>query len=412
MMSAAAVAGDRLISLDQFRGYSVAAMFVVNFLGHQAITHHLLKHNNTHFSYADSIMPSFILACGFSYRMTFRKNQHKDPDARTWAVHRKFAVRGLQLMLLSLMLYGFNSQLGNWSDLTLAKVNRFLAELWKANLWEVLAIIGACQVLLVPCIGFGPGARWLLFLVLGALNVVLAWSFQYDFVYGQPNWMDSVFGSTGKRAWDGGFFGLLAWSQIMLAGTLAYDLTHGSKPAAGLIKILSCGTLLMLAGYGLSCLSTLYNTAGRSVEEIEQMRTSPVLPNLDRARSRSWNSLCIEPPLVPPPPPQERIPNYWAMDKRVVTESFVFFSAGCAMTLYGLFILACDAGGLGLGVFRTFGQNPLAAYIVHFLVVHSWMAVVPKDAPLSWTLSGLVCSFGITYAFVRFLENRGLFLRL
>ncbi|MEZ6151428.1 MAG: hypothetical protein R3C09_15005 [Pirellulaceae bacterium] len=60
----------RIQSLDQFR-YSVAGMFVVNFLGGLAVTHQVLKHNNTHFSYADSIMPSFIFACGYSYRMSF-----------------------------------------------------------------------------------------------------------------------------------------------------------------------------------------------------------------------------------------------------------------------------------------------------------------------------------------------------
>ncbi len=36
---------ERKCSLDQFRGYSVAAMFVVNFLGGLAVTHQVLKHN-------------------------------------------------------------------------------------------------------------------------------------------------------------------------------------------------------------------------------------------------------------------------------------------------------------------------------------------------------------------------------
>lgn len=52
----------RIRSLDRFRGYSVVAMFVVNFLVGLAITHQLLRHNNTHFSYADSVMPSFLFA--------------------------------------------------------------------------------------------------------------------------------------------------------------------------------------------------------------------------------------------------------------------------------------------------------------------------------------------------------------
>jgi len=44
----------RLVSLDQFRGYTVLGMFVVNFLGGFTVTPALLKHHNTYFSYADS----------------------------------------------------------------------------------------------------------------------------------------------------------------------------------------------------------------------------------------------------------------------------------------------------------------------------------------------------------------------
>ena len=61
----------RLVSLDQFRGYTVLGMFVVNFLGAFTATPALLKHHNTYFSYADSIMPQFFFAVGFAYRLTF-----------------------------------------------------------------------------------------------------------------------------------------------------------------------------------------------------------------------------------------------------------------------------------------------------------------------------------------------------
>ena len=40
----------RIASMDQFRGYTVAGMFVVNFLSSFAVIHPLLKHNNTYFS--------------------------------------------------------------------------------------------------------------------------------------------------------------------------------------------------------------------------------------------------------------------------------------------------------------------------------------------------------------------------
>ena len=58
--------------MDQFRGYTVAGMFLVNFVGGLAAFPEVLKHHNGHpyFSYADTIMPSFMFAAGFSYRLT------------------------------------------------------------------------------------------------------------------------------------------------------------------------------------------------------------------------------------------------------------------------------------------------------------------------------------------------------
>ena len=125
----------RIISLDQFRGYSVAGMFVVNFLGGLAITHQFLRHNNTHFSYADSIMPAFIFACGYSYRMAYlRRLNDIGPPATRW----RFLNRSLGLILLSLMVFGFDSDFSSWSEMSWAAGLKFVLELLKANMWEVL----------------------------------------------------------------------------------------------------------------------------------------------------------------------------------------------------------------------------------------------------------------------------------
>ena len=62
----------RIVSMDQFRGYTVAGMFVVNFVGGLAAFPEVMKHHNglPYFSYADTIMPSFMFAAGFSYRLS------------------------------------------------------------------------------------------------------------------------------------------------------------------------------------------------------------------------------------------------------------------------------------------------------------------------------------------------------
>ena len=67
-----ATSPSRIVSMDQFRGYTVAGMFLVNFVGGLQAFPEVLKHHNGHpyFSYADTIMPSFLFAAGFSYRLT------------------------------------------------------------------------------------------------------------------------------------------------------------------------------------------------------------------------------------------------------------------------------------------------------------------------------------------------------
>ncbi len=58
-MSTLPPAKPRLASLDQFRGYTVAGMFLVNFLAaYDAWVPPVLLHHHTYCSYADTIMPS------------------------------------------------------------------------------------------------------------------------------------------------------------------------------------------------------------------------------------------------------------------------------------------------------------------------------------------------------------------
>src|SRR5262245_54388533 len=360
--------------MDQFRGYAVAGMFVVNFVGGLTAVHAQLKHNSYYFSLADSIMPGFFFAAGFSFRLTMLRRRERDGAA---TAYRHAVGRSLALIVLSAAFFGLDTPFASWSQVTSEGVREFFAAVLKARLWNVLAIIGAAQLLVLPVVTAAPRIRVLTAVGFMALHVALSRSFNYEFVYGRPNPLDTWWGAAGVRAWDGGFFGLVMWAVAMLGGTLAYDLV--TTPSADPVgKLVGIGAGLMAAGYLLSCVGT--------------------------------SSLAHLPFVAPDLTGRE--PGYWLMDKRVVTVPFTLFSTGFAFALYGLFVLACDRAGWRLELFRVLGQNPLAAYLLHYPILKSVRAVVPKDAPLWWCLVGLAVFFVITTAFVRYLDRNKLYLRL
>ncbi|HUE17197.1 MAG TPA: heparan-alpha-glucosaminide N-acetyltransferase domain-containing protein, partial [Planctomycetaceae bacterium] len=106
-------ASPRIASMDQFRGYAVAGMFLVNFLGGYAAIHPVLKHNDTYFSYADSIMPSFMFAVGFSFRLTYLRRRSQ---STAWQTVWTYMRRSLALVVVSLVMYGFGGHFKDFGE--------------------------------------------------------------------------------------------------------------------------------------------------------------------------------------------------------------------------------------------------------------------------------------------------------
>src|SRR5207248_4690627 len=112
---------SRIVSLDQYRGYTVAGMMLVNFVGDFALTHPVFQHHNTYFSYADTIMPGFHFAVGFALRMVLLKRiTTQCRRGAYWSVVQL----GLGLVLLSTVLEFATSRcrFKDWSDLSVRGV--------------------------------------------------------------------------------------------------------------------------------------------------------------------------------------------------------------------------------------------------------------------------------------------------
>jgi predicted acyltransferase len=369
-MNDAQGADSRLTSLDQFRGYTVLGMFVVNFLNSYPAVPAVFRHHNTYCSYADTIMPQFFFAVGFAYRMMFLRRLATIGRGPTYA---KVMWRNLGLILIGIVIYHLDGGVKAWSELQALGLSGFLRTAFQRNVFQALVHIGVTSLWVMPVIGAGPIVRigFALASVLG--HFVLSNWFYYDWVMKRPGI-------------DGGPLGFLTWTAPLLVGSLAYDaLRQWHTRSVGRLASWAC--LLMFAGYALSCLRP-EGTLG----------------------SDGW-SVGIS--VAPPPfvPPSEPV-NIFTMSQRAGSASYLVFGAGFSLALFAVFVWACDEKRFQWGPLRTFGSNALAGYIIHDLVIEALKPYTPRDAPL-WYVMSVFCLFlAITYLFIRYLERNHIYLRL
>ncbi len=401
------VAVGRIHSLDQFRGYCVLGMLVVNFLAHLEVTPHVLKHHNTYFSYADSVLPGFLFAVGFAFRLTWLRRIGRQDRRSTMLGYVR---RSAALVVISVILSGVGLQFADWHVLDAQMWGQFLARLFKANLWEVLAIIGVTQICLLPLIDRSIPVRAIAMVLFLLVHIVISYAFNFAFVLGLPNGLDQWMGTTGVRCWDGGVFGILSWSVVMLAGTIAYDIVSRiARPSQAAFRFLAIGTVCCGAGYLLNCVSCLYEPVPNSMLQ-RGYASSPVLPDWSAVKQRPLFDLLAEPPLMPIP--EDRPWSYWLMSKRLVSAPFVLFATGFSLLTYSLFLQACDAWGLQSRLLRTFGQNALLAFALHHLILRTVTPLVPANSPVWYALIGLLAFVILNDRILRYLERQQIVIRL
>lgn len=135
---------QRLISLDAFRGYTIAAMLLVNFPGSWDHVYFQLQHTEWNgLSFTDLIAPFFLFIVGVS--ISFSYSKIKNETGSKTGVYRKIIIRTLKIfaagMFLNLMPF-FNLNEIRWTG-TLHRIAivfltssvLFLNTNWKQQIW-------------------------------------------------------------------------------------------------------------------------------------------------------------------------------------------------------------------------------------------------------------------------------------
>jgi predicted acyltransferase len=277
----------RVSSMDQFRGLTVLLMFAVHYYGPSwgLNLEPVLRHNHYYLSVGDLAFPWFHLAVGFALRLTLLRRLQTHG---AWAAYGRVVRRCLLLILLGdapALVGGLHMLLlGAWQH---SDFLPWLATFIKHSGWSILAVIGVTSLWVLPVMGKSARAR--LVFLLGGLTVhaLAMQTFYMGFMNGWPNPVDTVLGTTGVLAVEGGPLGFLVWAVPQIIGSLVHDLVVGLRPQRSCEALLGWGLMLVAIGYGFSCLSTLYPVVqgpqwdAWSYPDTEQRVQSSVLPPLE-----------------------------------------------------------------------------------------------------------------------------------
>ena len=160
---------NRINSLDQFRGYTVVGMLLVNFVGSYTATPQILKHSHDYCSYADTIMPHFLFAVGFAFRLTFERRVKKEGSR---AAYLRMVRRLLGLVLLSVVIYPASRPAETWEQLTALPLAELIGTALKREWFQTLMHIAATSLWILPWIRTSVRTR-IAFAAVGGL--VRAW---------------------------------------------------------------------------------------------------------------------------------------------------------------------------------------------------------------------------------------------
>jgi predicted acyltransferase len=166
---------QRLISLDAFRGATVAGMMLVNNPGTWSAIYPQLAHAPWHgWTFTDWIFPFFLFAVGAAMVFSFAKR--KESGASKSDLYKRVAVRSFKIFLWGLFLNAFPFGLLFDHQFSVATLRIpgvlqriavcflvvgfiYLNTTWRQQLWIVVGLLAVywAALTVIPVPGYGPG---------------------------------------------------------------------------------------------------------------------------------------------------------------------------------------------------------------------------------------------------------------
>lgn len=326
----------RYLSLDVFRGMTVALMILVNNPGSWNRTFPILKHAAWDgCTPCDLVFPFFLFCVGMSMAFSLSKF-----NSLSWEASRKVLKRGVLLYVVGLLLTAFPFYPYKM-DPGLTVWQNYMQWLGSLRLVGVLARIAMCYVIasILALWLQAPRKIWWAIAVLSLLHVGLLLAFA------GPEGAFSLEGNFGRR-----------FDIALLGESHVY---HGYRNAEGVpVPFDPEGLFGALTG---SCTVLIGYLVGRMIRKYDEPSSQYVLI----ARMYTFSAVALAVSMI--------LSIWIPISKPLWSVSYVFYTAGWAMLVMAFLMYLIDIKGVTKPFFpfQALGMNPLAMFVLSGLIAKS-----------------------------------------
>lgn len=319
------------MSLDLFRGATIAAMILVNNPGDGSTNYWPLKHAEWNgWTPTDLVFPFFLFIVGVAMAYSFSSRLKRGEPRPKLLQHILW--RGLILFSLGLFLNGFP--------------NHYQLDSWRV--YGVLQRIAICYVIVGTLALFTTKRAWIAVTIACLVSYWIIMRYVPVPGFGVPTHNMPLLDPDRNLA---------AWlDRKLLAGHL-YDVTRDPEGVISTIPALATCLLGLLTG---DWLRSARSTRNKLLEMFVAGLVGVLAGEL-------WNP-------------------WFPINKNLWTSSFVLFTTGSALVALSLSYWILDVQcwrGLWAKFFLVFGMNPITAYVFAELIAH-WIDRMTLKGGLTW----------------------------